>query len=117
MVLLVVRDGYGERHKLEPPPDRMISSSHCRAMVGVHYQLVRRLELEEVVMHEASLESVAAGELLDAGLREASVSIDFGGHHEARASEVGHARRMSARGRDQKFGIRLPCVVAKHLQH
>ena len=63
-VLLRLPEAHRERYECQPTPEALVLASHNRLVVRDENDLVRRLELEELAVEEASGDAVAAGQFL-----------------------------------------------------
>jgi hypothetical protein len=78
------RDGDRERYEVDAAADRLVNAGQRRFVVAGDHQLELRAEGEEVLVHEARCDGVAAGERLDLGLGPAPAAFGLLRNHEPR---------------------------------
>src|SRR3712207_2660931 len=79
-------------HDVEPPPRCLIHIPQHRLVISHNRQLEAWLKSEEVLPHEAGCDRVAAGHLLDPGLRPSTPLLRLTGSHETSPAQHSQIR-------------------------
>ena len=83
---------------MEPPPDRLVNGVEAGLVVARDQELELRLELEEVLAHEAGFDALAACEGLDPAFGPAPALLGLARGDEPRAAQAGELGRVPVAG-------------------